>query len=32
MLIIFLVIAILVVITGEILYEWEENRNGKRKK
>lgn len=31
MLIIFLVIAILVVITGEIIYGWEENKNGKRK-
>lgn len=33
MLIVFLVIlVVVVVIVGEILYEWEENRNGKRKK
>ena len=32
MLIGFLVIAILAVITGEIIYGWEENRDGKRKK
>lgn len=33
MLIVFLVIlVVVVVVVGEILYEWEENRNGKRKK
>lgn len=31
MLIVFLVILVVVVV-GEILYGWEENRNGKRKK
>lgn len=32
MLIIFLIIAILVTVLGEIIYGWEENRDGKRKK
>lgn len=32
MLIVFLVILVVAVVVGEILYEWEENRNGKRKK
>lgn len=32
MLIIFLIIAILVTVLGEILYGWEERRYGKRKK
>ncbi len=32
MLIVFLVILVVVVVVGEILYEWEENKDGKRKK
>ncbi len=32
MLIVFLVILVVAVVVGEILYEWEENRNEKRKK
>lgn len=32
MLIVFLVILVVAVVVGEILYEWEEKRDGKRKK
>lgn len=32
MLIVFLVILVVAVVVGEILYEWEERRDGKRKK